>query len=174
MSRLCQHSVVVPRTYFGRGKAEWFLQETLWQARCVRSLQRKHNTSIWQRTEVFLDYLHYRGDSLHDLPALLPRPGEVAVQVCWHASGDMCVTCNVQRGDNHLNKFRSCKGCIGQRFCRKCKLPPPVNLPTPTCHACDNLAFWCEEYSSETEMQSGLCATHFQQLLAAFSIALKL
>ena len=46
-------------------------------------------------------------------------------------------------------------------------LPPPPDLETSTCLACDNLALWCVEHCSNTEIQSGLCATHFETLFGA-------
>ena len=88
-------------------------------------------------------------------------------RACWHASDDLCVACNLHRAQHNLDKYRCCRTCITKITCKQCMLRPPPDLETATCLACENLALWCVEHCSNTEIQSGLCATHFEKLFGA-------
>ena len=93
--------------------------------------------------------------------------GEQRVQCtsCWHAEGELCVHCLSRRGQQHLDKYRSCKECIRVKFCKRCMLPPENNKVVRTCQMCPNKAMWCCLHHIPEQIQMGMCSYHYKNFL---------
>ena len=87
---------------------------------------------------------------------------DLSCKTCWHANGDICISCHRRTGQHHLDKYRHCKLCIRNIFCVECRAPPAANLVVRNCRMCSSLALWCVEHCTVLELQSRLCRTHLR------------
>ena len=85
---------------------------------------------------------------------------------CWHAADDICIHCGLQKAQHALKFLRSCKSCAASFFCEGCDAPAAADVHTQRCRMCSNLALWCEQHCSATEIQSRLCRKHFDSSFA--------
>ena len=97
-----------------------------------------------------------------NVPSLLPESSGAAWS-CWHACGDICIFCRSQRAQKTIDKYRCCKSCISNLFCRQCMRPPPFKAMQRRCRMCTSLAMWCEQHCSAAELQSCLCHAHYEE-----------
>ena len=65
---------------------------------------------------------------------------DLSCKTCWHANGDICISCHRRTGQHHLDKYRHCKLCIRNIFCVECRAPPAANLVVRNCRMCSLLA----------------------------------
>ena len=80
---------------------------------------------------------------------------------CWRSDGLLCIFCRSQKAQTNIPFLRSCKLCRTRLFCIQCNAPPPRALDMPACFSCNNLALWCVNHCTATELASGLCRNHY-------------
>ena len=88
------------------------------------------------------------------------KASELRCKNCWHAGGDICISCRTQKGQSNLDKYRHCRPCLRKFFCLDCMAPPPADLVVQNCRVCSSLAVWCPQHCSVSELQSRLCRDH--------------
>ena len=80
---------------------------------------------------------------------------------CWHANGDICAYCNVNKARRMTHFLRACRPCKDRCFCASCGVPHPDMPNSVTCVSCSQPALWCTSCCSEMELLSGVCRYHY-------------